>query len=491
VFDIIWNWTDQPFVSVFFIGTYIVNFFISLIIIFVERKNPAATIAWIMILFLIPIGGIVLYIFLSQNIARKKIFKLTKDEEWLTTNSLEKQNADIQNGSFVYSNHVAKLWRDLIRLNQIYGRAYYTQDNQVEIIADGNQLFQRMLEDIKGAKEKINVMFFILRNDAIGKAFVDALTDKAKSGVEVRLLVDALGSRFVNHGMLNQFIQAGGKYALFFPAEIKIINRRLNYRNHRKLMIIDDAVGYVGGFNVAKEYLGMKKKFGYWRDTHLRIVGGSVQDMNYRFLQDWRFASKEQLDLSKVFFEPTKAAGATGVQIVSCGPDSDRQEIKRAFMKMITSATKNIFIQTPYFVPDQSILESLKMASQSGVDVRIMIPCMPDHMFVYWATYSFIGEMLKDGVRVYIYENGFLHAKTIAVDGEVCSVGSANFDNRSFKLNFEANAFMFDANVTKELEKVFKEDLKQCRQLTWKEYLARPISIRIKEAFSRLLSDFL
>jgi cardiolipin synthase A/B len=491
VFEIIRNWTDQPFVSYFFIGTYIVNFVISLLIIFVERKNPSATIAWIMILFLIPIGGIVLYVFLSQNIARKKIFKLTKDEEWLTTNSLEKQNADIQNGSFVFTTHESKLWRDLIRLNQIYGRAYFTQDNHVEILADGNQLFAQLLKDIKEAKETINVMFFILKNDVVGKAFVDALTEKAKKGVEVRLLVDALGSRFVNHGMLNQFIQAGGKYALFFPAEIKIINRRLNYRNHRKLVVIDDKIGYVGGFNIAKEYLGMKKKFGYWRDTHLRIEGGSVQDMNYRFLQDWRFASKEQLDLSKIFFEPAKAIGTTGVQIVSCGPDSDKQEVKRAFMKMITSARKNIYIQTPYFVPDQSILESLKMASQSGVDVRIMIPCKPDHMFVYWATYSFIGEMLKDGARVYIYENGFLHAKTITVDGEVSSVGSSNFDNRSFKLNFEANAFLYDGHVTKELDKIFKEDMKQCRQLTWKEYLARPIGIRLKEAFSRLLSDFL
>lgn len=491
MFEIIRNWTDQPWISYFFIGTYIVNFFISLLIIFVERKNPAATLAWIMILFLIPIGGIVLYIFLSQNIARKKIFRLTKDEEWLTTNSLEKQNAEIQNRSFAFTNHESKLWRDLIRLNQIYGRAYFTQDNSVQIITDGTLLFQELLRDIENAKESINVMSFILRNDAVGKAFVDALTEKAKSGVEVRLLVDALGSRVVNHGMMRQYIEAGGKYALFFPAEIKIINRRLNYRNHRKLVIIDDSIGYVGGFNIAKEYLGLKKKFGYWRDTHLRIIGGSVQDMNHRFLMDWRFASKEQMDISNIFFEPPDTAGTTGIQIVACGPDSDRQEVKRAFMKMITSATKNIFIQTPYFVPDQSILESLKMAAQSGVDVRIMIPCKPDHMFVYWATYSFIGEMLKDGVRVYIYENGFLHAKTITVDGEVCSVGSANFDNRSFKLNFEANAFLFDAHVTKELEKIYKEDMKHCRQLTWKEYLARPTKIRIKEAFSRLLSDFL
>lgn len=489
--EIIQSWTGHPFVSYFFIGTYIVNFFISLAIIFVERKNPAATIAWIMILFLIPIGGIILYVFLSQNIARKKIFKLTKDEESVVTNSLEKQNADIQNGSFVFTTHEAKRWRDLIRLNQIYGRAYYTQDNHVEILADGNLMFQRLLEDIGQAKETINIMFFILKNDMVGRALVDALTKKAAEGIEVRLLVDALGSRFVTPAMLKDFTAAGGRYALFFPPMIKIINKRLNYRNHRKLVVIDDQIGYVGGFNIAKEYLGLKKKFGYWRDTHIRVEGGSVQDMNYRFLLDWRFASKERMDLSKAFFEPATSAGSIGMQIVSCGPDSDRQEVKRAFMKMITSADKNIFIQTPYFVPDQSILESLKMASLSGVDVRIMIPCKPDHLFVYWATYSFIGEMLKDGVRVYIYENGFLHAKTMTVDGEVCTVGSTNFDIRSFKLNFESNGFMYDAHITKELDKIFKEDMKQCRQLTWKEYLNRPISIKLKEAFSRLLADFL
>jgi cardiolipin synthase len=491
VFDLFGFLTQNSVLGYVIIVTYVVNFVISILIIFVERKNPAATLSWIMILFLIPVGGLILYVFLSQNIARQKIFRLTKDEEWLVTNSLEKQNADIQSGSFVFTTHESKQWRDLIRLNQIYGRAYFTQDNQADIITDGSQLLSRLVADIRDARESINVMFFILKPDNVGREFVDALTDAAARGVRVRLLVDALGSRFINEAFLQHFLKAGGEYALFFPPMFKLINKRLNYRNHRKLVIIDDAIGYVGGFNVAREYLGLKKKFGYWRDTHLRIRGGSVQDMNYRFLLDWRFASKEQVDISKVFFEPPHPAGATGVQIVSCGPDSERQEIKRAFMKMITSATKNIYIQTPYFVPDQSILESLKMASQSGVDVRIMIPCKPDHMFVYWATYSFIGEMLKDGARVYIYENGFLHAKSMTVDGEVATVGSANFDNRSFKLNFEANAFLYDAHFTKELEKVFKDDLKLCRQMTYKEYLLRPFRIRLKESLSRLLSDFL
>lgn len=473
------------------IVTYVVNLAISFIIIFIERKNPAATLSWIMILFLIPVGGLILYIFLSQNIARQKIFRLTKDEEWLVTNSLEKQNADIQSGAFVFTTSEAKKWRDLIRLNQIYGRAYFTQDNKAEILFDGNQMLQRILTDVRESRESIHVMFFILRPDHIGKEFVDALTVAARRGVKVRLLVDALGSRFVNSTFLKDYMDAGGEYALFFPPLFKLINKRLNYRNHRKLMVIDDRIGYVGGFNIAREYLGLKRKFGYWRDTHLRIQGGSVQDMNYRFLLDWRFASKEHVDISKVFFEPPNPAGSTGIQIVSCGPDSERQEVKRAFMKMITSATRSIYIQTPYFVPDQSILESLKMASQSGVDVRIMIPCKPDHMFVYWATYSFVGEMLKDGARVYIYENGFLHSKTMSVDGEVATVGSTNFDNRSFKLNFEANAFLYDAHFAKDLEKVFKEDLKHCRQLTYKEYLLRPLRIRFKEAISRLLSDFL
>jgi cardiolipin synthase len=286
-------------------------------------------------------------------------------------------------------------------------------------------------------------------------------------------------------------MEAGGQVAFFFPPNFKFLNMKLNYRNHRKIVVIDGEIGYIGGFNIGKEYLGMKKKFGYWRDTHLRVLGGCVQDINARFLMDWRFASKEELVLSEAYYSTIIKAGCTGVQIVSSGPDEGKSQVKRGYMKMITSARKNIYIQTPYFVPDNSILESLKMAAQSGVDVKLMIPCMPDHMFVYWATYAYAGELINSGARVFIYDKGFLHAKTMVVDGQVASIGSANFDVRSFKLNFEANAFLFDEEEAYKMEAIFETDMANCHELTKSVYRSRGIPIKFKESIARLLTDLL
>ena len=269
------------------------------------------------------------------------------------------------------------------------------------------------------------------------------------------------------------------------------INIKLNYRNHRKIVVMDNEIGYIGGFNIAKEYLGLKKKFGYWRDTHLRVKGSGVQDMNARFLVDWRFASGEAIPLEEIYYTPFRKMGNTGMQIVSSGPDSTKEEVKRAYMKMITSAQKSVCLQTPYFVPDASIQESLKMAALSGVDVKIMIPCMPDHIMVYWATYWYVGDLLRSGVRVFIYDNGFLHSKTIVADGQVASVGSANFDRRSFTLNFEANAFIYDSKVAGKLEDRFVEDMTLCHELTLEDYQNRSGWIQLKETIARLLSDIL
>lgn len=471
-----------------------VNIILAFAIIFLERKDPSATLAWIMVLFLIPLVGILLYGLFSQNIARKKIFRLTPDEKWLLSNSLANQNRDINSGEFYFSNEAAKTWKDLIRLNQVYGHAYYTQDNKIETIVDGEEMLRRLLQDVEEAKETVNVMFFIVKNDFVGKALIEALTKKAKEGAKVRFLVDAMGSRQIGKRQVRRFTDAGGQFALFFPPRIplfRMLNPKFNYRNHRKLVAIDDHIGYIGGFNIAKEYLGKKKKFGYWRDTQLRICGGSAQDINARFLLDWRFAAKEQVKVSEVFFAPEVCRGESGVQIVSSGPDNRHEQVKRGFMRMISGAKKNIYIQTPYFVPDAPILESLKMAAQSGVDVKLMIPNKPDHIFVYWATYSYVGEIIDSGGKVFIYDNGFLHAKTMTADGEVFTAGSTNFDRRSFRLNFESNAFIYDKEVTLEHERIFEEDLKECYELTKELYEQRSLRIRIKEPLARLLSDIL
>ena len=470
---------------------YAVSFVIALAIIFLERKNPSATLAWIMVLFMLPGFGILLYLMFSQNISRMRIYRLTNNEYFQIAGALRKQIYSIKNKEFEFLNNESKKWQDMILMHQTYSNAFFTQDNHLSIFTDGTHKFESLLADIKAATKSINVMYYIIKNDSIGRALIKTLTQKAKEGIEVRLLMDALGGRQFSQRNLEKFAESGGRYAFFFPPRFKYLNMKLNYRNHRKMVIIDDQIGYLGGFNIGGEYLGKSKKFGYWRDTHLRLLGSCVQDLNAQFILDWRFASKESLVLNDIFKSEASDAGSTGIQIVSSGPDSDRSEVKRGYLKMINSAKKNIYIQTPYFVPDLSIIESLKSAIYSGVDVRIMIPNKPDHMFVYWATYSYAGMLLDAGAKIYIYNNGFLHAKNICVDGEVASVGSANFDIRSFQLNFETNAFIYDAEEVYKLEAIFEEDMANCEELTKEKYMTRSLQIKFKESVSRLLSELL
>lgn len=469
---------------------YVINALLVIVVIFTERKEPAATLAWIMVLTFIPIVGIVFYLVFNQNFSRSKINRLTEKEEFAVNSSLNRQMESMDKGDYDFSGNVAEKWKHLIKLNQVYGRAYYTQDNDVELYTDGNLMFEAVLQDIKNAETSINAEYYILKRDHVGRRFIQALTEKAKEGVEVRLLLDAMGSRYITKSVLKEFIAAGGKVGYFFKPKFAIFGIKLNYRNHRKILIIDDKVAYTGGYNIAREYLGQKKKFGYWRDTHIRIRGGAVYDLNARFILDWRFTTRENLPAVKPQMENAEA-GAKGIQIVSCGPESPKEEVKRAFMRMITYAQKNVYVQTPYFVPDPSIIESLKMAAQSGIDVRVMIPCMPDHMFVYWATYSYVGELLRSGARVFIYDEGFLHAKTLVVDGEVGTVGSTNFDNRSFRLNFETNAFIFDDGFALKMEETFRRDMEKGHELTLEDYMNRSLIIKFKEAISRLLADIL
>jgi cardiolipin synthase len=302
--------------------------------------------------------------------------------------------------------------------------------------------------------------------------------------------VDALGNRLHNSD-LEPLIAAGGKVEKFFPSSLSFINLRLNYRNHRKLAIIDGQIGFIGGFNVGNEYISLKKKMGYWRDTHLKIRGTAVHDMQTRFLLDWQTASSEKIEQYSEYYPSPEICGTSGIQIVSCGPDSPQQEIKQGYIKMINSAKNCVSIHTPYFIPDDSIQEALKIAALSGVDVKIMIPNKPDHIFVYWATYSFIGDLLNAGVRAFIYNKGFLHSKSIVVDQKISSVGTANFDIRSFKLNFEVNAFIYDVDIAQKLHQAFEQDLEFCEELTLEKYLNRPRIIKFKESISRLLTPVL
>ena len=312
-----------------------------------------------------------------------------------------------------------------------------------------------------------------------------------KEGLEVKLLYDGMGGRSLPRNYFKDLIQAGGEVACFFPPFVPYISLRINYRNHRKICIIDGTEGYVGGFNIGDEYIGYSKKFGYWRDTHSKIMGNAAKGLQWRFLLDWRFASQKELEVSERYFPNVEGKGKTGIQIVSSGPDSKWTSVKDGYFKMIINAKKKVYIQTPYFIPDDSILEALKMAGLSGVDVKVIIPDKPDHPFVYWASLSYIGELLEAGVKFYTYQDGFMHSKVIIMDDIVSSVGTANLDIRSFKLNFEVNAFMYDEEVNSKITKQIIRDLERCVEITAEGYAKRSLVVKFKESVSRLLSPIL
>ncbi len=478
-------------ISITFVIIYALTFLATIVIIFVERSSPSATLAWLIILWVVPGLGLFFYMVLSQPFIRLQMKNLSTRDLFKEDLHLQQQIHDMKVGSFRYVNQQAMKWRQLIRCNQTYASAFLTQNNKIDLYTHGKENFTNMFREISEAKEMIHVEYFIIKPDEMGLALIDALVAKAREGVRVKLLMDAMGSRGIRNRHLKALKEAGGETAFFLSGRFFRIGFNFNYRNHRKLVVIDQKIAYLGGLNVAKEYVGISKKFKGWRDTNIRIVGDAVYDVNQRFIMDWNYATKQNETVDFADYECKDLKGDAAVQIVSCGPENPESEIKIAYMKMMDGARHRIYIQTPYFVPDSSIYESVKAAALSGIDVRIMIPSMPDHPFVYWVTYQNVGELLNYGVKVYIYNKGFLHSKTLTVDSEVSSVGSANFDIRSFDLNFETNAIIYDREFAKEMENAFEEDMTNSTGLTKEMYEKRSGWIRFKASIGRLLSGIL
>jgi len=394
----------------------------------------------------------------------------------------------LKRGAFTEDSCPIKL-DEIVYLNMIAGRAAYTEGNDVQIFTEGGPKFDALVADILGARQHIFLQYFIVRDDSLAKRIIEALTSRAREGVQVRMLVDGLGCLRTPSSLFTPLISAGGEVATFMPLHLGA----LNYRNHRKIAIIDGRIGYVGGLNIGNEYLGLSKRFGFWRDTHLRIRGDAVHQLTLSFIMDWNFAhKKEPLSLSGDLFPANNIQpGTSALQILSSGPDTEWSSIQYAYMKLINSANSQIIMQSPYFIPDDSILEALRLAALSGVDVRIMIPAHPDHPFVYWAALSYLGDLLRAGVRCYKYEKGFIHSKVMVIDECIASIGTANLDVRSFRLNFEINAIIYDLKLAAETAKQFHKDVQDCSEITLAWYNARPRSVRVREAFSRLVSPIL
>lgn len=479
-------------ISFIITGILILNVFLAIALIFLERRDATSTWSWLLVLFFIPVFGFIIYLLFGRRLREKHLFRWEGQSRIGINQLIDYQIEAIENNTLDFQLDDTEHYKDMIYLHLRNNHAVLTQDNDVQIYNDGKAKFDALIHDLEMAKDHIHFQYYIIKLDTLGNRILDVLIRKAKEGVIVRVLFDDIGSRTLYKRNFKELIQHGGKVESFFPSILPLINTRLNYRNHRKIVVIDGRIGYTGGFNVGDEYLGHNKKFGYWRDTHLRIEGSALHPLQTRFILDWNQASIDHdIEYADRYFPAIPRKGSVGMQIVSSGPDSQWEQIKDGYLKMIFIAKKYIYIQTPYFIPDVSFLDALRIACLSGVDVRIMIPNKPDHMFVYWATYSNIGYLLKAGAKVYIYENGFLHTKQIVVDDELSTVGTANIDVRSFKLNFEINAFIYDREKSHELAELFEQDMRLSSELTLEMYNERSRMIKIKESISRLVSPIL
>ncbi|MFN2363106.1 MAG: cardiolipin synthase, partial [Halarsenatibacteraceae bacterium] len=395
----------------------ILNIIFIILLIFFERKDPTSTWAWLLILTLIPILGFILYLFLGLTPRKKQVFQQKQEQD----NIRNMVYVDNSKALKIPESDFGHLEEGIIRLGLRNKNPALVGYNQLKIYTNGTDKFADLFKDIERAEDFIHVNYYIINDDQLGNEFMDLLSKKASEGVEVRLLYDRMGCRNLSKYSIQKLVDAGGEAVPFAPFILD-----MNYRNHRKNLIIDGQIGYLGGINVGDEYIGRSERFGDWRDTHLRLKGESVNSMQHRFLLDWSFASGKDFLSDKKYFPAKKTKGKSPVQIITSGPDSREEEIKSLFLKMIYGAENSIYIQTPYFIPDPAMLEALQVAARSGVDVRVMIPDRADHPFVYSANNSFVGQMLEVGARCYRYSRGFLHSKTICIDGRILSIGTTN-----------------------------------------------------------------
>ena len=469
-----------------------INILFALTVIFLERKKPSSTWAWLLVLFFLPFVGFFLYLLLGRQLRKKHLFRWDGRKDIGIERLISYQIEAIKNDNLEFRTEQVKEYNHLIYMNLTTNNAVLTQDNAVKIFDDGSDKFEALIQDILSAKNHIHIQYYIFKLDNLGQRILNVLLKKVKQGVKVRILYDEMGSRSVRKHHFKELINLGGEVEVFFPSILPLINPRLNFRNHRKIVVIDGRIGYIGGFNVGDEYLGLSDRFGYWRDTHLRIEGSAVHPLQTRFILDWNQASsKQDIGYAERYFPIIPQKGTAALQIISSGPDTEWEVIKNNYLRLITNAKKYIYIQSPYFIPDESFFDAIRIAALAGIDVRIMIPNKPDHMFVYWATYSYVGQLVEAGAKVYHYEKGFIHAKMIVVDDEVASVGTANIDVRSFSLNFEVNALLYDRGLAHRLAEIFENDILDCSELTKDLYKNRSNMIKFKESISRLLSPIL
>jgi len=458
-----------------------------------ENRRPQSTLAWMLVLFFAPGFGLLVYFLFGRD---QKAFSnqskllnqdLQTDAIPLLSSILCHQDAEI--ARLENESAIRKKLMMLVRRNSL---SALTKGNIVEIQQDAATFYPRMVEDMKAAQHSIHLQYFIWAADGFTEGLKEILIAKAKAGVEVRLLYDPIGSyAHLNRAYLRQMMAAGIQVA---PTSPLYRLHTISYRNHRKITVVDGQIGYTGGMNIGQEQLDGGKGFNAWRDTQVRIVGDGAMILQAVFMVDWYNAVGENLLSDKYFPSDAEVPSKMDipVQILTSGPDSQWAAIRQLYANMIGTAQRHVFLQSPFFIPDATIAEALKLAALSGVDVRIMLSARPSgNRLPDWAGNTYIEDIVAAGVRVFLYEKGYLHAKTISIDSEICSIGSANIDIRSFSINYEINAVIYDAQLAGELEQDFKRDLAHCTEFDPREYEKRGVISRFRDSVARLLSPLL
>jgi len=464
--------------SVFFIG----------LVIFLENRHPTQTITWLVVLGSFPLLGFIFYLLFGRNYKKERIFRkkyFLDKQAFLTVEGEINELPAGRQGKYEGQQH------KLVTLAQRLGNSPISFTTETKTLANGNETFGHILKELKKAKHHIHLEYYIVRDDEIGREIKAILCRKAREGVEVRFLYDAVGSWQLSRKYVADLKKAGVDAIPFGPVKLPFLNNKFNFRNHRKIIVIDGTTGFVGGLNIGDEYLGRVKKIGFWRDTHLMLKGDAVRSLQLIFLQDWYYMTNKSLLTDDYLLQVPAGRDLGGVQLIAGGPDNEWTAIKKIFFSMITSAQKSVWIASPYFIPDEDIKSALQVAALSGIDVRLLVPNKPDKRIVFHASRSYFPDLLEAGVKVYEYQKGFMHSKIVIVDGELASIGTSNMDMRSFHLNFEVNAFLYRTESTRKLVNDYLNDMKDSKKLELESFQKRHLGYRLLESTSRLLSPLL
>lgn len=461
-------------------AVYIYTICATIFFMLVENRNPVKSIAWIMVLVFLPIIGFLCYIFVGRKFRKRHVISkrsLLINKKSNTIDLTELPNLELTDDQ-----------RSIATLAFRNSDAALHENNDVKIFTQAEDLYDNIVEDLKKAKHHIHMEYYIFLADKIGQRIMDVLKEKAREGVIVRVIIDDVGSWQLKKKKIKELRETGIEIQSFLEVGLPYINSRVNYRNHRKIIVVDGLVGYTGGFNIADRYVeGLK--WGTWRDTHIRLEGSAVLGLQKNFLMDWFFVKRELIEDSS-YYPAQEKKGDCLAQIVISGPDMVWESVMQIFTKAFMEAKRRIYIESPYFLPPESLITALQTAALSGIDVRLILPRKSDAKVTLYSTYSYIDQMLKAGIRVFLYEPGFIHSKIVVTD-DIAIIGSANMDFRSFEQNFELNAIMYNNQVAEQMTEIFLDDENNSKEITREAWATRRISQKILESLSRLLSPLL